>query len=150
MNIYIHAPNLTSIPVRVSDPFMCCTLKTRCKILTPRSTQSCFQLIKDESLKYIFYFLSTTAVAVSTTRLMVIIYRSIFVKKHTNHHNIIMINQSLCTLLMCIYFISIFINNALSNNVILWRKSAICRTMSVFLYITLINNMVFKYLSVIM
>ena len=150
MHIYIHAPNLTSILVRVSDPFMCCTLKTQCKILTPRSIQSCFQLIKDESLKYAFYFLSTTAIAVSSTLLMVIIYRLILLKKHTNPHNIIRINQSLCTLLMCIYFISIFTANALNKNVILWRKSVICRTMSVFLYMTLINNMVFKSLSVIM
>ena len=149
MNIYINTPNLTSILVRVTDPFMCCTLKTRCKLLTNRTSRACFQLIKDESLKYIFYFVSTTAFAVSLTRLLVIIYRSILLKKHPNPHDIMRINQALCALLMCIYFTSIFINNALNNNVILWRKSVICRTMSVFLYMTLINNMVFKSLSVI-
>ena len=149
MNIYINTPNLTSTVVRVTYPFMCCTLKTRCKIITPPTTRSCFQLIKDESLKYTLYFVSTTAVAVSTTRLMVIIYRLTLLNKHTNPHNIISINQSLCELLMCIYFISIFMNNALNNNVILWRKSVICRTMSVFLYMTTLNNMLFKSLSVI-
>ena len=146
MNIYINTLNHTSIEVRVTDPFMCCTLKAKCKIINIRSNSLCFQLIQTESLKYIFYFISSTAVAVSMTRLLVIIYRSILYK-NTNHHNIIRINQSLCEVLMCTYFISILINTALNNNIILWRKSTICHIMSGILYITLLNGMVFKTFS---
>ena len=148
MNIYINTMNHTSIEVRVTDPFMCCTLNVQCKIINIRSNSLCFQFIKTESLKYTFYFISSTAVVVSITRLLVIIYRSI-TYQNTNHLNVIRINQSLCEVLMCTYFISIFINTALNNNVILWRKSIICRIMSWFLYLTLSNGMVFKTFSVI-
>ena len=148
MNIYINTPNHTSIEIRVTDPFMCCTLKAQCKIVNIRSNSICFQLIRTESFKYTFYFISSTAVVVIMTRLLVIIYRAISYK-NTNYHNIIRINQSMCEVLMCTYFISILINTALNNNIILWRKSIICRIISGFLYITLLNGMVFKTFSVI-
>ena len=149
MNINLNIINHTSVEVHVTDPFMCCTLKTQCKMFISRSNVSCFQLIKTQSLKYIFYFLSTITFVVSTTRFLVIIYRSIYHKKHSNHHNIIKINQSLCELLMCTYFISVCLGNALSSNVITWRKNIICRIMSGFLYIALLNSLVFKTFSVI-
>ena len=148
MNIYINTPNHTWIEVRGTDPFMCCTLKAQCTMVNIRSNSICFHLIKTDPLKYTFYFISSTAVVVIMTRLLVIIYRSILYK-NTNHHNIIRINQSLCEVLMCTYFISILINTALNSNVILWRKSITCRIVSGLLYITLLNGMVFKTFSVI-
>ena len=150
VNIYITTHNHTSIQVHVADPIMCCTLKVQCKVINVPNNVSCFQLIKSRALTYSFYFLTTAAFTTSISRLFVVFCRLFLNRKQPAHYIAIKINQSLCEILFCVYLICIFIGNVLNVNVIFWRKAIICSIMSGLLYIALLNDMVFKTLSVIM
>ena len=151
--IFISETLHDGLQIKVSDYHICCILPDNIECLSPnKNIYSCFGLINSVPEKYLAYSLSLTAFALSVIIILINKMINIVSKKEfmkNRNHSIIVVNQSLSTILCSVYLVGIAISDILKVNVLMFRKGNLCILFNALLYTSLQCTVIFKVLLII-
>ena len=152
LSIFISEKLYDGLQIKLSDYHICCILPANMECLPPNeSIFSCFGLIQSQLEKYLMYFLSSTAFALSVFIIVINAMIKIISKKKimkNRNHSIVVVNQSLSTIICSVYLVGISISDILKVNALIFRKGNLCILFNALLYTTLECTLIFKALLI--
>ena len=136
------------LEVKVSDWKLCCIISKYITCTSSGIKVTCFGLfiMKIEQIfMYGITSISCFVAMISITKHITVFWVSRKkLSRKKRYFTIVLLNQSVATLLNSSYLVGILVADIADVNNILWRKNYICILLNIILHISLVANMVFK------